>query len=195
MGDIFDDPMNPTVAELIDGLTVRYDGQYEYVSDTFGVPVIVGIGGASYDGTVTIPVQESDIAPWDEDNPAFPIDLQEQADVFEAMLTVLSQREWCGGVVGWGWPYWGTIDKDHSFRSKPALDVVAKWFKWLDPTRFSDGFESGDTSRWSYSGPDLVGSEGWGCLLLLSFSTPGRKKSPQKALISTPSANPTTITP
>lgn len=60
------------------------------------------------------------------------VDLQEQADCYEAALNALSQRQWFYGFYWWYWQAnpnaGGEFDRDYSPQNKPAEDILKKWY-------------------------------------------------------------------
>lgn len=71
-------------------------------------------------------------APWEHDV-GKEIDLQLQADCFQALLETFWDKPWFYGVYWW---YWGTnesmggsTNRGFIVQNKPAQEVVAKWYK------------------------------------------------------------------
>ena len=88
-----------------------------------GKPVILTeVGYRSVDGAGR--------APW-EYRSAGEIDLQEQADLYWAMLEAIAGAEWITGLYLWNWQAVGSggaLDKDFTPRGKPALqELRAAW--------------------------------------------------------------------
>lgn len=88
--------------------------------------VFTEIGYRSYDG--------ANMAPWDysQKNP-LKLDLQEQADCYNAAIQVLSQREWFYGFYWWNWetdPNAGGMNHiGYTIQNKPAQNLLAEWYK------------------------------------------------------------------
>jgi hypothetical protein len=66
------------------------------------------------------------------DTNAQALDLQGQADLYEAMLTAVNGRTWVGGIVSRGFfPPVTLQDKSASTHGKPAADILWYWFPRL----------------------------------------------------------------
>lgn len=60
------------------------------------------------------------------------LDLQEQVDIYNALLNTVNQREWISGIVSRGYyPPVALQDKSASLHGKPAFDVLWYWFPKL----------------------------------------------------------------
>jgi hypothetical protein len=85
--------------------------------------IFTEVGYGSFDG--------SNMAPWEKPG-SQPIDLNEQADCYEALLSVCSLREWWSGVFWWNWEtdpnYYGLEGRDFSPQNKPAEEVLKKYY-------------------------------------------------------------------
>ena len=63
------------------------------------------------------------------DIPTIGIDLQAQADLYQAMLQATNQRDWVGGFISRGfYPPVPLMDKSSSTRGKVAADLLWYWF-------------------------------------------------------------------
>jgi hypothetical protein len=63
------------------------------------------------------------------DIPSATIDLQGQANLYQAMLQAINQRTWIGGFVSRGYyPAVSLMDKSSSIRSKMTADLLWYWF-------------------------------------------------------------------
>lgn len=63
------------------------------------------------------------------DIPAAPLDLNEQANIYAALLSVANDREWISGFVARDFfPPVALADKSASVHGKPAGDLLALWF-------------------------------------------------------------------
>lgn len=69
------------------------------------------------------------LSPPNPDVPSVSLDLQAQADLYEAILIAVNLRDWVGGFVSRGF-YPPTIlqDKSASVHGKPAADMLWYWF-------------------------------------------------------------------
>ncbi|MGC8857247.1 MAG: carboxypeptidase regulatory-like domain-containing protein, partial [Anaerolineae bacterium] len=66
------------------------------------------------------------------DQLSFTLSLQEQADIYEAILTAVNERPWVGGVISRGYyPPVALRDKSASIHGKPAADILWYWFPRL----------------------------------------------------------------
>ena len=126
--------MNPTVSEMLANLNSALDRLYEQSTQKWGKPVLLSqIAASSYDGSVIgQPNWESQLYYYPDD-PNVPVDLQEQADVYEAFMQAFTARDWIAGVYSFSYNYWNSLDKSPSIRSKPAEEIVAKWYNWIEP--------------------------------------------------------------
>jgi hypothetical protein len=102
----------------------NYADEIETWLSTVNKPVIfTEIGYRSGDGTNTAPSNY-----WTD----LPIDLQEQADCYEAAFQTLWNRSWFYGFYWWTWvpdpTHGGALDSGHSPQNKPAQDVVTQWY-------------------------------------------------------------------
>ncbi len=72
------------------------------------------------------------IKPWEEPQRA-EIDLQLQADCYEALLDTFWNKDWFYGVYWWKWGtnvrFGGKNNRGYSMQNKPAQDVVTKWYR------------------------------------------------------------------
>lgn len=69
------------------------------------------------------------------DTPSALLDLKGQADLYQAMLQAVNQRDWVGGLVSRGYyPPAPLRDKSASVRGKPAADLLWYWFPRLTGT-------------------------------------------------------------
>lgn len=115
---------DPTIEELIHGWN-NYIPDIESWIPTVGKQVIfTEIGFPSYDGGTMYPSKK-----WEGE----PVDLQEQADAYEATLEALSGRQW---VMGYYWWYWdwrpdagGQNDASWLLQNKPAEKILSAWYR------------------------------------------------------------------
>ncbi len=124
----------PTVsgmrAKLADGLD---NDLYPLVSALNKKVIINSISACSYDGTtIDTPDWETQLYYYDDDT-TVPVDVQEQADDYEAILHEITTRNWIAGCYSFNYNYWSSIDKAPSIRFKPAEAVVKKWYQWINP--------------------------------------------------------------
>jgi hypothetical protein len=127
---------NPTVAELKAGwmphLTV-----FQALSQQWNKPVIfTELGYRSIDGT--------NQAPWNwQTNGA--VDLQEQADCYQAFFETFVNQPWFQGVFWWYWQtdpnQGGTSDKDYTPHNKPAEIILHAYYTVTSEALFRIGVE------------------------------------------------------
>ena len=117
------DSNEPTREQLRD----RWTNIADYIEAwqmSVGKPVIfTEIGYRSGDG--------SNNAPWDW-REELAVDLEEQADCYEAVLSVLWNRTWFYGFYWWNWETnpsaGGAEDNGYTPQNKPAQEVLAEWY-------------------------------------------------------------------
>jgi hypothetical protein len=106
-----------------------------------GLPVILAAAYPSADGAATaclkLPSQENclDWQALSRPNPdigEIAIDLQEQADIYSALLRAVNERPWITGFVSTGYyPPAILQDKSLSIHGKPAENVLSYWYPQL----------------------------------------------------------------
>jgi len=91
------------------------------------------ISAPSYDGAIVAPAGDDELLNpfFVNDDSTYLIDLQEQADVMETILSEASQRDFIKGSFAFTYFYWNSIDKDINVRGKPAEKVLKKWYGWM----------------------------------------------------------------
>lgn len=118
---------NPSPVELKSAWESRAESIEDWLSSNWpGMKVaFTEVGYQSVDGT--------NRTPWWRDPSSNAKDLQEQADCYEALLSVCRQRKWWLGAFWWNWetnpdgggendPYWTPMNK-------PAENVMASYYK------------------------------------------------------------------
>ncbi len=66
------------------------------------------------------------------DTPSASLDMKGQADLYQAMLQAINQRDWIGGFISRGYyPPVSLMDKSSSVRSKMAADLLWYWLPRL----------------------------------------------------------------
>lgn len=115
---------DPTVPELEDGWATPIEDLADLSAAWDDMPIVfTEVGYRSVDGT--------NMHPWDwvED---YPLDLQEQADCYQAVFLALWDEPWFGGMYIWDWSAdpaaGGPTDKDFTPFGKPAEDVLRTWY-------------------------------------------------------------------
>ncbi|MBN1976783.1 MAG: hypothetical protein JW918_05230 [Anaerolineae bacterium] len=117
---VLTDRTDPTLDELKAAWVDKgYVETMANLAKKYDKPVLITeIGYRSADGTIK--------TPWDWDD--LPLDLQEQADAYQAALDVLRDQPWLAGIYWWNWdvnPQKGGVeDKDYTPYGKPAEEVL-----------------------------------------------------------------------
>lgn len=116
------------------------DNEVAPLVNLLGKPIILAVSYPSATGAATGCVASGSGACVDfaslsqpyTDNPSVSLNLQTQADIYEAMLTAVNARPWISGFVSRG--YFMPValqDKSTSIHSKPAADVLWYWYPRL----------------------------------------------------------------
>jgi len=119
---------NPTVEELkIAWVEKGYVSRFEGLWQKFQKPIIISeIGYGSVDGTNRSPLNNL--------YESLPLDLQEQADCYQAALEVLWGRPWLKGIFWFQWPaipVWWPPDrmiKSSVPCGKPAEEIIKRFY-------------------------------------------------------------------
>lgn len=117
---------NPTLNELKSAWQNHADSLESWLSSNWADMKIVfaEVGYQSVDGT--------NRTPWWTDPSSHAMDLQEQADCYEALLSVCRERSWWMGAFWWNWethpdgggeddPYWTPMNK-------PAENIMTNYY-------------------------------------------------------------------
>jgi hypothetical protein len=130
----------PTVNEIANNAGSLLDTQVLPSLQRFQRGVIIVAGYYSADGAATQCLRREDGAchSYEAFNPNAPdvtrysVDLQEQADVYNGLLTAINTRSWVAGLFSFGYnPVVALRDKSISVRGKPAEAVLAAWYPRL----------------------------------------------------------------
>jgi hypothetical protein len=90
-------------------------------------PVILAVAYPSADGTANATLPSSVL--FQPGSTQAPVNLQAQADVYQAMLTAVNGRAWVGGFISRGYyPPAILLDASASIHGKPASDELWYWF-------------------------------------------------------------------
>ncbi|MDW8031733.1 MAG: endo alpha-1,4 polygalactosaminidase, partial [Candidatus Bipolaricaulota bacterium] len=114
---------NPTIADLIAGWQEPL-AQLQALSQQWNKPVLfTEVGYRSVDG--------ANITPWDWSSPGA-VDLQEQADCYQALVSVVQGRPWLRGIFIWVWytdpDQGGPNDTSYTPHNKPAEAILRCFF-------------------------------------------------------------------
>ncbi len=123
---------SPSIADLKNRYTQILDQSILQLYNRFQKPIIIGIKYPSIDGSASdcinynnpcLELVESKLSG------SLAIDLNEQADIYTAILDTIIDREWITGVVSQGY-YPAVIVKDASIsvRGKSAMDVLSYYY-------------------------------------------------------------------
>jgi hypothetical protein len=95
------------------------------LADKWGKPIVITeIGYRSLDG--------ANRYPWDSSRLGS-VDLQEQADAYQAALESVCSQPWLAGMFWWYWrtdsSQGGMHDDDYTPHNKPAEQVLSRWYR------------------------------------------------------------------
>jgi hypothetical protein len=118
---------NPTVDEMRINAGSLLDSVIQPFQTEIGKPVILAVAYPSAEGAAlgSIPAQAA-LVPG---NTLAAVNLQAQADIYQAMLAAVNERPWVGGFVSRGY-YPPTVlhDASASVHGKPAADILWYWY-------------------------------------------------------------------
>jgi hypothetical protein len=130
----------PAIADMTVAAAGLLDNQVFPLQQRFNKPVQLSLAYGSVDGAATQCLRRpdgqchsfEDFAPGALDVTQYPVDLPEQADIYQAILAAVNERPWVAGVSSFGYdPQVILRDKSLSVRGKPAESVLAAWFPKL----------------------------------------------------------------
>ena len=130
----------PGIGDMAAAAGGLLDSQLLPVQQRFNKPLHLSLAYLAADGSATQCLRQPDgkcysFAAFNPDAPdvaAYALDLAEQGDIYQAMLTAVNDRVWVSGVFSYGYnPVAILRDKSLSVRGKPAEDVLAAWFPKL----------------------------------------------------------------
>jgi len=115
------------------------DAQLLPLQQRFNKPVHINAAYYAADGAATQCLKRTDgqCYSFEDFNPGgldtpFALDLQEQADIYTALLTAVNERGWVSGFSSYGYNPVATLrDKSLSVRGKPAEAVLSAWYPKL----------------------------------------------------------------
>jgi hypothetical protein len=115
---------DPSLQQLVESWQV-HSNMLQGLSDRWGKQILLTeIGYSSYNGTT--------IEPWRTAEDHHTLDLQEQADAYQAMLSVNWHADFVAGVFLWRWSpkmdSGGVEDMDFTPKGKPAEDILRQWW-------------------------------------------------------------------
>lgn len=126
----------PLQNELIDEIGRLLDNIALPFFNRVDKPIIIGINYPSIDGAVKGCINYNNLCQPVEtfeqkalENLKVSIDLEEQVDIYNAVLIAINQRDWVKGIVSRGYyPPVALEDQSSSIHGKPAADVLWYWF-------------------------------------------------------------------
>jgi len=103
-----------------------------------GILIVPAYVSADQSATQCLKRADGQCYSFDDFNPGAPdvtlytLDLQEQADVYNGLLTAINSRPWIAGLFAYGYnPVAALRDKSISVRGKPAEAVLTAWYPKL----------------------------------------------------------------
>jgi len=142
---------DPTIHELLQAWQPISQALEQFSIQNSKKLLFTEIGYQSADGTNTHPAWSGGA-----------IDLQEQADCYEAFLKTFSNASWVQGISWWNWEAWGDqggpTDTDFTPRHKPAEIILrGKWGNMLQ----NPGFEIKNFGSEAYWNPQNMILNKW----------------------------------
>jgi len=141
---LFSEPLasnnNPSLAEMETEAARLLDSGLAPLFSRFNKPIILAAGYPSADGASTscLPdpqggcLDQTALSRPNDDIPTIQLDLQEQADIYQALLSTINNRTWIYGFVTRGYyPPAILQDKSTSIHGKPAQSILQAWFPHL----------------------------------------------------------------
>jgi hypothetical protein len=131
------DNNNATVAEMQTEIIRLIDSGLLPLQAIYRKPLVIGIAYPSADGAVKGCVSDANGNCYNFDILSRPnadiadisIDLQEQVDIYSAMLNAINQRAWISGIISRDYyPPAQLQDKSNSIHGKPVEELLAEWF-------------------------------------------------------------------
>ncbi len=134
------DSSNPSTESMADEAGRLLDTNVSPLASLVGKPVIIATAYPSASGSASGCLSDgrggclhwTQLSPPNPDASSVDLNLQLQADIYEAMLTAINQRQWVGGFISRGY-YPPTIlqDKSASVHGKRAADILWYWYPRL----------------------------------------------------------------
>ena len=133
--------LEPTQSDLEAEAARVLDNDILPLQAELGKPLVLSVAYPSADGGNTACLDDpngeaclefSALSRPNEDIPSIAVDLEEQADIYKALLNVANNRDWISGFVSRGYyPPAALQDKSISIHGKPAEEVIKYWFPTL----------------------------------------------------------------
>jgi len=131
---------NPNKSDILAEAGRLLDNNVFPVQSQTGKPVIIGLSypSSTYSATGCIPASGGGCLDWmalsrpNADVTTVSLDLQQQFDIYDAMLNAINGRAWVSGIVSRGYfPPVALQDKSASVHGKPTADLLWYWFPRL----------------------------------------------------------------
>jgi hypothetical protein len=134
------DSPTPNKADLLAEANRLLDENLAPIQQQINKPVIVGLSypSSTYSATGCIPNGSGGCYDWTalnrpkDDISSVDLDIQQQADIYEAIFNAINSRPWVNGLISRG--YFMPValqDKSASVHGKPAADLLWYWFPRL----------------------------------------------------------------
>ncbi len=133
--------LEPTQPELEAEAARILDTEIFPLQSELGKPLVLSVEYPSADGGNTGCLDDPDresclefraLSRPNDDIPTITIDLQEQTDIYSALLNAANARNWIDGFISRGYyPPAALQDKSTSIHGKPAEEVIKTWFPQL----------------------------------------------------------------
>lgn len=131
----------PKAEDIIPAARELVENKIRLTRDRFDLPIIIELAYPSVKGSANgcVPSNGTCLPLFvfyqgGLDVPAAEESFQEQAEIYNAFLQVISQSDWVAGIVSDGYfPPIALADKSVSVRGKPAEDVLWFWFTQFHP--------------------------------------------------------------
>lgn len=130
------DKNDASVSEIAEKVGILLDDKIIAIKNQTNKPVMIGLNYPSMDGAAIGCINKDGncitFNSFDQDESDFAnasIDLQEQADIYEAVFLAASQRDWITGLISRS--YYSPValmDKSFSIHGKPAEKILKTWF-------------------------------------------------------------------
>lgn len=130
---------SPSQGEMQENMAQMLDTDLLPLSEETGIPLILALNYPSADGAasgcIRLPAECLLFDVLDQPSAAYdgyPVDLQEQVDIYNSTLNAINDRGWIDGFVSRGFFFPAALqDSSSSVHGKPASDVLWYWFPKL----------------------------------------------------------------
>jgi hypothetical protein len=120
LNDDSEDEMKASAGEML-------DNDIQPFQKTLGKPVILAAAYPSVNGAAKLALSPQ--ALFQPGTAQAPVNLKAQADVYQALMIAINERDWLGGFVSRGYyPPAALQDGSASVHGKPSEDVLLYWF-------------------------------------------------------------------